>query len=104
MLYAETQRAPFHFNERCLLISVRDRIRGTRTAGGPDGIIGTNVGSRSSKISLPIFGLKGSCIDPLSDQRSVIRRFISVFSVRGLFFLRVLRVLRGYIFSPWSSV
>ena len=44
-----------------------DRLRGARTAGGPDGIIGTQAGSRGSKISLLIFELKGSCIDPLSD-------------------------------------
>ena len=44
-----------------------DRLRGARTAGGPDGIIGTKVGSRSSKISLLVFEHKGSCIDPLSD-------------------------------------
>ena len=30
---------------------LNDRLRVTRTAGGPDGTIGTNVGNRSSKIS-----------------------------------------------------
>jgi hypothetical protein len=39
----------------------------TRRAGGPDGIIGTNVENRSSKISWHIFELGGSYMDPLSD-------------------------------------
>ena len=38
-------------------------------AGGPDGIIGTNVGNRSSKISWHIFELEGSHLDSLRDLR-----------------------------------
>ena len=47
----------------------QDHLRGKvlGASGGPDGIIGTQAGSRGSKISLLIFELKGSCIDPLSD-------------------------------------
>jgi hypothetical protein len=43
-----------------------DRFSVTRRAGGPDGIIGTNVGGRSSKISRIIFELKVSYMDPSS--------------------------------------
>jgi hypothetical protein len=42
------------------MIRYNDRLRGARAAGGPDGIIGTKVGSRSSKTSLLIFLLMGS--------------------------------------------
>ena len=49
---------------------MENRLRGTRTAGGPDGIIGTNWEPWSAEISWLISGPQGPHMDPLSDPRS----------------------------------
>ncbi len=47
-----------------------DRLKVTRTAGGPDGIIGTNVEPCVTRICWHILVTQGSYIHLLSDSRT----------------------------------